>query len=284
MPQHVFRDGSVERSFRSSTNFWSMYNWSRNLILRQMGFDEARRGDMKPRLGRAFSYPWSRAPVRLESSVKTSGSFTTRFDQEPALTHSGQLRPEWQAGARQAYVLRLPKEAMPQFLNDARTSKTLMFRHEFGGIPVDVHYDLAGFDKEFAPLAEACGIGSATPRQATAAPKGSRPVAQPDRQVGSWLVRESVSTVDDKLIVVVHGLDTLKKVDMYIRCRESAVEAFFVQTTGVFMADKAENVTIDVSLDGDSAVRHKGPTTPLNKAAFVNDGRAFVSGWRAGRP
>ena len=214
--------------------------------------------------------------ARLESSVKTSGFFTTRFDQEPALTHSGQLRPEWQAGARQAYVLRLPKEAMPQFLNDARTSKTLMFRHEFGGIPVDVHYDLTGFDEEFAPLAEVCGIGPATPRQPSAAPKGSRPVAQPDRQVGSWLVRESVSTVDDKLIVVVHGLDTLKKVDLYIRCRESAVEAFFVQTTGVFMAGKAENVTIDVSLDGDSAVRHEGPTTPLNKAAFVNDARAFV--------
>jgi hypothetical protein len=172
---------------------------------------------------------------------------------------------------------------MPQFLNDARTSKVLMFRHEFGGIPVDVRYDLTGFEKEFAPLAEACGIGPAAPRQAAAPSKASRPVARPDREVGPWLVRESVSTVDDKLIVVIQGSDTLKKVDVYIRCRESAVEAFFVQRTSVFMADKAETVTIDVAVDGGAPVRHQGPTTPLNKAAFVNDGRAFVSALAGGK-
>ena len=37
--------------------------------------------------------------ARLESSVKTSGSFTTRFDQEPARTYAGQAKPEWQPAA-----------------------------------------------------------------------------------------------------------------------------------------------------------------------------------------
>jgi hypothetical protein len=90
-------------------------------------------------------------------------------------------------------------------------------------------------------------------------------------------VRESVSTVDDKLIVVVSGHDQLRKVDMYIRCRERAIEAYFVRTSGVFMADKKKQVTIDVAADGGEPVRHRGPTTPLNKAAFVEHGRAFVS-------
>src|SRR5262249_24087066 len=83
--------------------------------------------------------------ARLESSVKTSGSFTTRFDQEPSRTHAGRVAPEWQPGDRQAYVLRVSAEAMPQFLNDARTAKGLMIRHQFGGVPFDVHYDLSGF-------------------------------------------------------------------------------------------------------------------------------------------
>jgi hypothetical protein len=221
--------------------------------------------------------------AHLESTVKTAGSFTTRFDDLPAVTHPGKPQAEWQAGARQAHVLRIPKDAMPAFLNDARTSKTLMFRHEFSGIPTDVLYDLTGFEKEFAPVAEACGIGPATARTVAAAPKAPRPVAKPDREIGPWLVRESVSTVDDRLIVVVFGTDTLKNVDVYIRCRESAVEAFFVQHTSVFMADKAERVTIDVAVDGGTAVRHRQPTTPLNKAAFVNDGREFVSALTGGK-
>src|SRR5262245_23732685 len=75
-------------------------------------------------------------------------SFTTRFDQEPARTHAGRVAPEWQPGDRQAYVLRVPAEAMPQVLNDARTAKALMFRHQFSGVPFDVHYDLTGFEKE----------------------------------------------------------------------------------------------------------------------------------------
>lgn len=220
--------------------------------------------------------------AHLESTVKTSGSFTTRFDLEASRTYAGQAKPEWQPGARQAYVLRVPAEAMPQFLNDARTSKGLMFRHQFGGTPFDVHYDLTGFEKEFAPLAEACAIGPPTPRQAAASSAATKPVAKPDRQIGPWWVRESVSTVDDKLIVVVSGHDQPRTVDMYIRCREGAVEAFFVQANSVFMADKNEQVTIDVAADGGEPVRHKGPTTPLNKAAFVDDGRAFVS-WLAGR-
>lgn len=219
--------------------------------------------------------------ARLETAVKTSGSFTIRFDQDPARTWDGKAQPEWQSGARQAYVLRVPAEAMPQFLNDARTAKELMFRHQFGGTPFDVHFGLAGFEKEFAPLAEACGIGPATPRQAAAVPAGPRPVPKPDRQIGPWLVRESVSTVDDKLIAVVFGQDRLKKVDLYVRCREGAIEAFFVQANNVFLADRDQEVTIDLAVDGGQAVRHKGPTTPLNKAAFVSDARAFVS-WLAG--
>jgi hypothetical protein len=216
--------------------------------------------------------------ARLESAVKTSGSFTVRFDQEPARTYPGRPNPEWQTGARQAYLLRIPQDAMAQFLNDARTSKRLMFRHEFGGIPSDVHYDLVGLEKEIAPLLEACGIGAATPRaEAASTAKAPRPSPKPDRQIGPWLVRESVSTVDDKLIVVVSGVDKLQKVEMYVRCRESQVEAFFVQRTSVFMADKDEEVTVDVAVDGGEPVRHKGPTTPLYKAAFVNDGRAFVA-------
>ena len=214
--------------------------------------------------------------ARLESTVKTSGSFTTRFDQEPAQTHAGQAKPEWQPGERQAFVLRVPEEAMPRFLNDARTSKEMIFRHQFSGIPHDVHFDLTGFEKQLAPLAQACGIGPATPRQAASDSKGPRPVARPDREIGPWWIRESVSTVDDKLIVVASGTDKLGKVDVYIRCREGAIQAYFVQRTGVFMADKDDQVTIEVAVDGAAPVRHKGPTTPLNKAAFVVDGRAFV--------
>ena len=222
--------------------------------------------------------------ARLEASVKTSGSFTVRFDQAPARSFPGRLEPEWQTGDRQAYLLRVPQEAVAEFLNDTRTSKELMFRHQFSGTPYDVHYDLTGFEKEFAPLAEACGIGAATPRAATASPaKAPRPSPKPDRQIGPWLVRESVSTVDDKLIVVVYGLDKLKKVEMYVRCRESAIEAFFVQTpSGVFMADKDKHVTFDVAADGGEPVRHRSPTTPLYEAAFVVDGRAFVA-WLAGK-
>lgn len=218
--------------------------------------------------------------VRLESQVKAGGAFTIRFDSEAASTVGGG-QPEW-SNERQAYLLRVPAADVAQFVNAARTSKGLMIRHQFSGVPYDVHFDLAGFEKEFSPLAEACGVGPVVQRSAAAeTAKAPRPVPKADREVGPWSVRESVSTVDDKLIVVVFGTDKAQTMDMYLRCREGAIEGFFVQRRGVFDADGQKLVTIEVAVDGGEPVRHEGPTTDLNKAAFVDDGRAFIA-WLAG--
>jgi hypothetical protein len=208
--------------------------------------------------------------------VKSGGSFTVRFDTEPAATLGRPGEPEW-SNERQRYVLRVPAEEVPRFVSDTRTSERLMVRHRFSSIPHDVHYDLAGLEVAFEPLAEACAVPPPEPRTATAAPRPPRPSPKPDRRIGDWMVHESVSSVDDKLIVVLKAADRRQEMDMYVRCQESSVEAFFAPRRTVFEPDaNQQSVTFTVSVDGGDGVQMVGPTATHFKAVFVPDGRPFV--------
>jgi hypothetical protein len=212
--------------------------------------------------------------ARLETEVKSGGPFTVRFDAEPAVTMGGG-KPVW-SNERQMHLLTVPLEAMPRFLDDARTSKEVMIRHEFSSVPYDARFDLGGFGVAFKALAEACGVPDPQPR-AAAAQRAPRPSPRAPRTIGNWYVTESLSSVDDKLIVVTTASDKLQTMQMFVRCRENTVEVFYVPARTVFNPDSGEKtVSVDVTLDGGESVRHVGATAEHFKAMFIEDGRAFV--------
>lgn len=212
--------------------------------------------------------------ARLETEVKSGGPFTVRFDTEPAVSMGGG-KPVW-SNDRQMHVLTVPPDAMPRFLDDARTFKAVMIRHEFSSVPYDARFDLGGFEAAFQPLAEACGVPAPQSRPA-AVQRTPRPSPRAPRTIGNWYVTESVSTVDDKLIVVMTASDKLQTMQMFVRCRENTVEVFYVPARTVFNPDSGEKtVSVNIALDGGETVRHVGGTAEHFKAMFIEDGRAFM--------
>ncbi len=210
--------------------------------------------------------------ARMRTQVKTFGPFLVRFDTDPARQLGTSEPHHWASG----FELIVPAPAVQTFIADARARRQLLLRHDFGGRMYDVHFDLTGLDAALHAFEGTCELPAPTAEAAsTSQPRAASAPRQ--RQIGRWSVLEKTSTIDDKPIVIVTSASADRAVTLYLRCQESAVEAYFVGNKSVFNGDpKTKTVAIEVGLDGGQGTKYAGPTTELFKAVFIPDGRTFV--------
>jgi hypothetical protein len=224
-------------------------------------------------LALACSLDDRRLQAYFATPMKTMGTFTVRFDGEPAAEHGapGDRFHDPVEGSQ----LRVADAKAADFVRDVRTHRRLLLRHEFIGRFYDATFDLAGLAGVIAPLRQACDLPEVSPPTPAPAAAAAAAGGPKESHVGNWVVRETVSRIDDKPRIIMTASDKVGNVSVVIRCQEGALEAYLYSGAILDSDRQTQRTTVTVALDGGEPSTYREPASS-SQAVFFPDTSAFV--------
>ena len=213
-----------------------------------------------------------RLQAYFASPMKTMGTFTVRFDGEPAVEHGASGDRFWDPV--ESSQLRVADAKAADFVRDVRTHRRLLLRHEFIGRFYDASFDLAGLAGVIAPLRQVCDLPEVSPP--TPAPADAAASRGPkETRVGNWVVKETASKIDDKPRIVMTASDKVGNLNVVIRCQEGTLEAY-LHSGAILDSDRqTQQTTVTVALDGGEPSTYR-ESASASQAVFFPDTGAFV--------
>jgi len=198
--------------------------------------------------------------IRFVSSISRESTLIVRFG----------------GGSPHRYsTLIVPLEDHAAFLAEALANQQMRIRFESQKFEEAV-FDLRGLKEAIRPFVEACDLAASLEAAAAApapAAEPSKPAEPKETTVGSWHLRETASSIDDKPNYLLSATSSTGTHALLLRCLEGTADAYVV---GEMFFRESGAPPFQVSFDAGETQSFESSRSRDGKALFFNDARSFI--------